>query len=99
MKTVLEWHKGPDLGGEGTAGKDEQGRALWYDGDVILAVFELIGGREYYILFISCDEDFFSVKDTEGNEFCAWSINDVSWWAKITDEVLPPFDTDRDASD
>ena len=33
---VLQWHKGPAEGGTGTAGKDDQGRDRWWDGDRLL---------------------------------------------------------------
>lgn len=86
----LEWNIGPARGGRGTRGKDEHGRSLWSDGDKLAVLVELSSGEiEQYFLFISCDEHFFSVTDQDGNEFCAWSPDDWSYWALLDESFYP----------
>lgn len=92
MTSALEWHKGPALGGVGTAGCREDGTALWWDGEMLLIVVDLSNNdREVALVHISCDEDYFSVTDvTTGDAYGEWGPESWSWWAKITDTNLPP---------
>lgn len=82
--TLLEWHKGV----EGTAGKDEEGVAQWYDGDRLLVIVETNQGREISVVHISCDDDFFSLTDSNG-EAWGWEITDIEWWALLDKRNLP----------
>ena len=81
----LEWHKGT---AEGTAGKSPDGVALWHDGDTILAIVETNSGRETSLVHISCDEDYFSLADSNGDMW-GWSIEDIDWWAPLDKRNMP----------
>lgn len=96
INASLEWHKGPALGGIGTAGCLKDGTALWWDGELLLIVVDLgAGDMEIALVSISCDCDYFSVTDsTTGDSYDAWGPESWSWWAKIGGETknLPPLD-------
>lgn len=87
----LEWHKGPALGGEGTAGKDkETGAPLWWNDDCLLIVVETNSGRELAIVNIDCDEDYWRVIEaTTGEDYWDWGPECWAWWAYIR-KALPP---------
>jgi hypothetical protein len=90
MKTELEWHKGPALGGGGTAGI-EDGVAQWYSGDRIMIIIERDEGRAYAVVDIDCDEHYFRVLDAaSGDTFEAGDPSSWSWWAKLDKKNLPP---------
>lgn len=87
---TLKWHKGPALGGEGTAGKNDEGVPQWYDGDRLLIIVETTGDDEMAIVDIIADEDLFQVKDaTTGDTYDAWEPAQWSWWAKFNKHNLP----------
>lgn len=87
---TLKWHKGPALGGEGTAGKNDEGVPQWYDGDRLLIIVEMTSGDEMAIVDIIADEDLFQVKDaTTGDTYDAWEPAQWSWWAKFNKHNLP----------
>ncbi len=65
---ILAWHKGPAGGGEGTAGKDENGAPLFYNDDRLLLIIETNKGREIAVVDIDCDEDYFDVRDAPTGE-------------------------------
>lgn len=81
----LEWHKGTEVG---TAGKSKEGWPLWRDGDTLLAIVETNSGRETSVVHISCDEDYFSVEDSNG-DIWGWSIEDIEWWALLDERNMP----------
>ena len=87
----LEWHKGPALGGEGTAGKDEEtGAPLWWNNDCLLIVVETNSGRELAIVNIDCDEDYWRVTEaTTGEDYGDWGPECWAWWTYIR-KSLPP---------
>lgn len=86
----LKWNKGPALGGEGTAGKNDEGIPQWYDGDRLLIIVETTGDDEMAIVDIVADEDLFQVKDaTTGDTYDAWEPAQWSWWAKFNKHNLP----------
>lgn len=87
----LEWHKGPAEGGQGTAGKNEDGVPQWYDGDRLLIIVETNEGREIAVVDISADEDYFDVRDaSSGDTYDAWGPECWSWWAKLDKRNTPP---------
>lgn len=78
MTTQLEWHRGPALGGEGTAGKRG-----WWDGDRLIIIVDTAKGREVAIVNVSADEGHATMRyDMEGS-VCDWSVDSISWWAKL----------------
>lgn len=86
----LEWHKGPAEGGTGTAGK-ENGVDMWWDGDALLIVVGTSLDREIALVSVNADEDQLSLTCLNTGEcFDAWTLSDVSWWAKLDDKTLPP---------
>jgi hypothetical protein len=91
MKTELEWHEGPARGGLGTAGKNADGVAQWFNGDRLLLIIDTNKGREIAVVDISADEDVFDVHDAStGDLFDAWEPHSWSWWAKLDKRNLPP---------
>lgn len=96
----LEWHKGPAEGGQGTAGKNEDGVPQWWDGDRLLIIVETNQGREIAVVDISADEDYFDVRDAStGDTYDAWGPECWSWWAKLTRHNLPQNDQDQTAAE
>jgi hypothetical protein len=85
---ALEWHKGPAEGGTGTAGKDDKGHDLWWDGDCLLVIVETNHGREVSVIHITSDEETFSISDSNG-DLWGWDTTDISWWAKLDKRNLP----------
>lgn len=85
MSAELTWHRGTD---EGTAGKDKDGKALWWDGDCLLVIVETNKGREIATVRISCDDEMFELYDSNGDVF-PWELSDISWWAKLDKTNLP----------
>lgn len=87
MKAEIEWHKGPALGGVGTAGT-ENGISQWYDGDHLLIIVDTDNGgnpvREIATVYINADEDLFEVRDASTHDiYDAWGPESWSWWAKL----------------
>jgi endonuclease YncB( thermonuclease family) len=93
---TLQWHKGPAEGGQGSAGKNEDGVPQWWDGDRLLIIVETSEGREIAVVDINADEDYFDVRDAStGDTYDAWGPECWSWWAKLTKHNLPPNDQDQ----
>lgn len=93
MKTEIEWIKGPALGGEGTAGKNEEGVPQWYDGDRLLILIETNKGREIAVVDLDCDEHYFNVTDaSSGDVYDAWEPSSWSWYAKLNSKNLPAIE-------
>lgn len=89
-KVELVWQDGPARGGGGTAGKDDNGVAQWYDGDHLLIVVETEkSGREMAVVYITADEDLLEVRDSSTHDiYDAWGPESWSYWAKL-DGKLP----------
>lgn len=88
MKTEIEWHKGPALGGEGTAGKNDEGVPQWYNGDLLLIKVETTERTELAVVRIHADEDYFSVDDAStGDTYDAWGPECWYWWAKLDGKI------------
>jgi hypothetical protein len=86
---ALTWHKGPALGGVGTAGEDN-GVAQWYDGDHLIIIVDVKNQRtgdeyrETAVVYLNADEDVFEVRDASTHDiYDAWSPEAWSWWAKL----------------
>lgn len=94
IDATIQWHKGPALGGGGTAGKDEDTEApLFYNGDRLILIIETTEGREIAVVDISCDEDHFSVTDaSSGDGFDAWGPESWSWWAVLNHKNMPELE-------
>jgi hypothetical protein len=86
----LRWRKGPaQKGGEGTAGVDELGKAVWWDGETIMTIVRTNGGMEYDILNVSTDEGTAYLQLQSTGDDWGWTFNEILWWAKIEAENLP----------
>ncbi len=93
FKGTIIWHKGPALGGTGTA-PCEEGKPRWYDGDTLTIIIDTNNGREIAVVNICADEDFFSVTDaSSGDTYDAWEPESWAWWAKLEDKNLPPVES------
>ncbi len=88
----ITWHKGPGLGGGGSAGTHKDGYALWYDGDRLLMAFPSpLDEDEVCIRAIRIVADGgVSFMDDDTDEQM-WDIDpdNILWWAKMND-ALPP---------
>ena len=94
----LQWHKGPAEGGTGTAGK-EDGVDMWWDGDLLVIVVGTTNDREIALVSVNADEDQLSLTcHNTGDSYDAWSLSDVSWWAKLDSKTLPPRDKAKASS-
>jgi hypothetical protein len=88
--TIPFWHKGPALGGGGTAGpcSERFPSGLWTDGDkLFIAVQTLNNGRfstVYCAVGISCDEHFFELWDlSTGDTYDSCGPESWAYWARI----------------
>ena len=90
--SALKWMPGPAEDGGGTAGKDEAGNDMWWDGDMFIAVVELRdGSRDIFLASVSCDEEMFDLRHPlTGDSISEWGTDSISWWAKIDEYNLPP---------
>ena len=91
---ILHWHKGPALGGGGTAGKDKDGNAIWNDGDQLLIIIKSepeVGTpwSEIHYVRTFCIDGFMSASDARGDEFTDFDPDEWSYWARITPQSLP----------
>jgi hypothetical protein len=82
----LTWHHISE--GIGTAGKDDDGKPLWFDGDRVLVIVETNIGREIAAVRIDCDVHFFHVYDSDEDDF-GWMPDSWEWWAKLDKTNLP----------
>lgn len=92
---TLVWHAGPANGGEGTAGLRD-GDPWWDDGDLLLVIVDVVGGREMRLLNVHADgPESLDFSDPEtGNFDFGWTDRQISWWARIK-ESLPQNDQDQ----
>lgn len=95
LPVSLVWHRGPAEGGHGTGGPNEEGiestASQWWDGETLLIIVETNKGREFAVVHIAADEDYFRVTDAStGDIYDAWGPESWSWWAKLDKKNLPP---------
>jgi hypothetical protein len=86
---TITWNKGPALGGGGTNGIKD-GVSWWWDGDKLLLIGGTRGGQIVDLVRVSADEHFLNFEDVETGENHDWSPEDIWWWAKVEDDMLPP---------
>lgn len=77
--TKLKWFKGPANGGEGTAGRGEDGADLWMDGDKLLVIVETTTGRDIFVINVLADDDQLEMQDSLTGEILSeWSFDQIS---------------------
>ncbi len=85
----LDWKRGPNHGGEGTAGMRD-GYGWWWDGDMLLCVVEhTSGSRDVFVGVVQADGDMLSLTYPDSGDDTGWMPDDLTWYAKI-DGLLPP---------
>lgn len=91
MKIEIEWKRGPNNGGEGTAGMHADGCGIWWDRELLLCVVNLTMGREIFVAVVHADGNQASLTYYDSGDDIGWTPDDISWWAKI-ETALPPED-------
>jgi len=81
----LVWHRGPAMGGGGTA-QDESpdGRPWWWDGDLLLVMVATNSGPFVRLVKVNADDEMLSFEDPDsGDDNFGYESRDIAWWARI----------------
>jgi hypothetical protein len=81
-KADFTWHRGPNLGGEGTAGGNN-----WWDGDTLVVIAG--DGKENTILAlvtVDADEGYVVLRSWEDDEALEFGPSEIAWWSKFPEQ-------------
>lgn len=86
LKRELVWHRGPFLGGDGTAGGDS-----WYNGQRLLVEYSRGGDTyDHALVEVCADEDGVEFLLAGTDEVAEFGVDDIRWWALINALNVPP---------